>query len=515
MTGRPWWFLILAASLAACAQFPQARADQTGEAGSSPARETREPLASAAASSSVPDAPLRAAPSAPAFLQGELVSVGGFPPPTPLDLDHWPFGWVRDAQAERLGLVPRFWSDQKSLWTEALGGTAVPRSVRLLTQIHTRAANADEAFRASWRLWGLYRQAGLSDEARTWLDQAVQENPLPVALLDRAWDDVFRRRILGSLPPTIPPGPWPTAADASKASLLRQKLFLGTRDLAALGADNFVSCLALDRDDLWAGTWNGAVVRWSLTTGQTDLLLGPGPSPSPVKALAATSWFLYAFQDTQLRRYSKVTGVWRSFPYPESWTGLRVQGVVADGEESLWVAYLGQGLWHWTAGEWKAVDGGGCGPFLNALASDGTGGFLVGTKDRGLWTYRKEQWSPVGGSSDRVPTNISALALGPEGSVAVGTWGEGVWLLETGQLHPLSLAGEYVTGVAWGDEGPLWGTLEGLGALQNGVLVRLGPTEGISGGVSSVESWGGRWLWGTMGNGLAWWSEHENSALFR
>jgi len=312
-------------------------------------------------------------------------------------------------------------------------------------------------------------------------------------------------------------GPWSSEDDQRKARLLRQKLFLGVKSLSQFGADDFVSCLLLDSDDLWVGTWNGAVVRWSLTTETTEGILAPGEIVAPIKLLTATGWFLYAFQNQSLQRYSKVTGTWRSFPYPAGWTGLRVQSVVADGEESLWVAYLGEGLWHWERGLWTLVDDGGGGPFLDALSPDGQGGFWIGTKDRGLWSWKNGSWTPVGAGGP-APQDISVVQPSPDGSRwIVGTWGEGVWLLSQGKLKPLSQKGDYVTGAAWNGDEPLWGSLdEGVVAVRNGEREVLGPLDGLPpGGVSSLVSWQGRWIWGTTGQGLAWWSEHENPSLFR
>jgi|GEM_PF-2682046 len=506
--------------LAACATAPAPRPHPAGSepatvpGASAPGEGTPEPTQHLS-----PPLPQRVAPAPPA------------PPPRPtpgratdrasaLDLDAWPFGWVVDTeQAARLGLTERFWSDQKQLWRVALDPRTPPfLAARKLEQAFRGAGSADEAFRAAWHLWLVYRQAALATDARTWLDKADALRPGPVTGLERAWDQAFRLNdLLGarSLGANLP-GPW-SADDDRKARLLRQRLFLGSLDLTQVGADGYVSTLALDRDDLWIGTWNGAVARWSLTTETLDLLLAPGKMVAPVKLVEATGWFIYAFQDKVLQRYSKVTGTWRTFAYPEGWTGLRVQGAVADGQESLWVAYLGQGLWHWDHGDWTLVDAGGGGPFLNALAADGTGGFWVGTKDRGLWSWKAGVWTKVAADGP-APVNISVVEPSPAGDeVAVGTWGEGTWLLSGGTLHQVSGGKEFVVGAAWTDDGPLWGTLdEGLTTGTGSARQTLGPLDGIPpGGVSALVCWQGQWIWGTAGQGLGWWSEHENTALLR
>jgi len=440
-------------------------------------------------------------------------------PVSSLDLEAWPFGWVMDDQAQRLGLAGRFWSDQKPLWRQGLDPLTPPAAaVRKLEGLFRTAGSADEGFRAAWRLWMVYRQAALPVEAREWLDRADHLRPGPVSRLERAWDQAFRlkddwgaRALWSGIQ-----GPW-TSGDDRKARLLRQHLFLGSKNLAEVGADGYVATLVLDRDDLWIGTWNGAVVRWSLAADTLDLVLSPGPTVAPVKLLKTTGWFVYAFKDQSLLRYSKVTGTWRTFPYPPGWTGLRVQSVVADGQESLWVAYLGQGLWRWNQGEWILVDDGGGGPFLNALAPDGQGGFWVGTKDRGLWSWKDGAWTPVP-SSAPAPDNISVIEADPDAARwAVGTWGEGTWVLEDGRLKPASGGKEFVVGATWSEGSPLWGTLdEGLLIGEGAPKSVLGPRDGLpAGGVSALVTWEGRWIWGTAGQGLGWWNDHENSALLR
>lgn len=438
-----------------------------------------------------------------------------FPVAPPLDLEAWPFGWVDDQeQSRRLGLSERFWSDRKPLWRQALDARTPPsNAARQLQAVFRAGGSTEEAYRAAWHLWLVYREAALPADARAWLDSAEALRPGPVTSLERAWDQLFRlgdawgaRGLWAALPNS-----W-VGDDARKARLLRQRLFLGTQSLSPAGADGYVSTLAVDRDDVWAGTWNGAVVRWSLSTGALDLILAPGPTVAPIKLLKVTGWFVYAFQDQSLLRYSKVTGTWRTFAYPAGWTGLRAQAAVADGQESLWVAYLGQGLWHWDRGEWTLVDDGGGGPFLNALASDENGGFWIGTKDRGLWSWKGGVWSSVPG-----PSNISLIEPSPDGSRwAVGTWGEGTWVLEQGRLTPESRGNEYVVGAAWSGTDLVWGTLdEGL-ILSGGTAASVGPLDGLPpGGISALVTWGGRWIWGTTGQGLGWWSEHENPALLR
>ena len=440
---------------------------------------------------------------------------------SPLDLDAWPFGWVRDEeQARRLGILDPFWSNQKTLWRQALDAQTSPvGAVRNLDTIFRSAGSTDEAFRAAWHLWLTYHRAALPSEARSWLDKAAELRPAPLTVLERAWDQAFRLKdFLGARGLWVGlAGPWMTTDDDRKARLLRQYLFLGTKELSQVGSDGYVSTLALDRDDLWIGTWNGAVVRWSLANDALDLLLPPGPTVAPVKLLKVTGWFVYAFRDQSLLRYSKVTGTWRTYSYPPGWTGLRVQSVVADGQESLWVAYLGQGLWHWDRGEWSLVDDAGGGPFLDALAPDGQGGFWIGTKDRGLWSWKAGVWAVVP-ADGQAPDDISVIEANPDGTRwAVGTWGEGTWILEGGRLKPDSEGKEFVVGAAWTEGSPLWGTLdEGLVTGRGVQRSVLGPRDGLpAGGISAMVTWEGRWIWGTTGQGLGWWSEHENSTLLR
>jgi len=441
---------------------------------------------------------------------------------TPLDLDSWPFGWVHDpATSHNLQLADRFWSDQKPRWREALDARSTPaQTVLRLGQIFRNAGSPEEALRSAWLAAQICSASQLREDARRWLEQASSLSSNPVVALERSWDQVFRLHDVNGAVNLWPrdTSSWPDGAWAQKARLLRQRLFSGTRSLKAVGADDYLSTQVLDQDDLWAATWNGAVVRWSLSTDTLDLVLAAGPTVSPVKVLSTTRWFLYAFQDQSLMRYSKVTETWRSFPYPPGWTGLRIQGVVAEGEETLLVAYLGQGLWRWDKGRWSLVDDAGGGPFLNALASDGSGGLWIGTKDRGLWSWRSGLWAPVPASGPPGPADISVIQPDPSGTKwFIGTWGEGTWILENDRLEPWSEVADYVTAATWTEGGPLWGALDvGLVRGKGAARMVLGVSDGIpSGGVSALVSWQDRWIWGTTGQGWGWWSEYENPALFR
>ncbi len=459
----------------------------------------RSPEQSSSAETSV-----RIPPRAPAFAEP-----APWPALSAFDLDRRPEGWVTDVEAVRFGLPEQFWSSHRLRWIEALG--AAPAAAAFRLERLFRDSSGDEAFRAAWRLWLIDTSAGLSDAARGWLDRACELRPNAELALERAWDQAFRLHDLWGARAL-----WAEAATAQpsndrKYRLLRQKLFSGSQSLVPIGADDYVSSLELDRDDLWAATWDGAVVRWSLVTGDVELMRPAGDVVSPIRFLAVTGWFVYAFQDKALLRYSKVAGSWRSFPYPAGWNGLRIQGAVADGQESLWVGHLGEGLWRWERGEWKLVDAGGGGPFINALASDGQGGLWIGTKDRGLWSWSDGVWTPVP-SENGAPSNITVIEPS-EGVWAVGTWGEGAWLLKNGVLRRAEGNGnEYITAAAWSSGVPIWGTLD-QGVFSSGR--RLGPLDGVPAGVSALVAWQGRWLWGTAGQGLGWWSEDENSALSR
>ena len=156
---------------------------------------------------------------------------------------------------------------------------------------------------------------------------------------------------------------------------------------------------------------------------------------------------------------------------------------------------------------------------MDALVANGTGGFWIGTKDRGLWSWNAGVWTAVE-AEGKAPVDISVIEPCPSGDHwAVGTWGEGTWILEGNHLHPESQGNEYVVAAAWTSQGPLWGTLdEGLVTGTGADRAVLGPLDGLPpGGISALVTWEGRWIWGTTGQGLGWWGEHENEnpALLR
>lgn len=433
--------------------------------------------------------------------------------PSPLDLESWPFGWISDQETQKdLSLPDRFWTDQRTLWKQALATETEKRlQVWSLQQVVT-FGSPEEKQRASWLLYRRLTEAGFPSEARFWLDQTGLLSVAPIVSLEQAWDDFFRLRepIRARQRWTSVRTPLPAESQA-KASLLRQKLFAHSRPLGS-GVDDYVSSVWQDGDDLWAATWNGAVVRWSLATDQSDVVLS-SDQVAPIHFLTGSRWFVYAFQDQNLLRYSKVTGEWRTIPYPQGWTGLRVQGAVVE-DDAVWVGYLGQGIWKWADDRWTLVDGGGGGPFINVLVSaGGREAFWVGTKDRGLWHWQAGVWTFFEG-----PTNVSVVVPHPgERRWLVGTWGEGTWLLEEETLTRWSLEPDYVTSAAWWGLEPIWGALDvglvkGRGEARSVLDARAGIPPGA---MTGLIVWEGRWIWGTSGQGWAWWSEHENPAVFR
>jgi len=434
-----------------------------------------------------------------------------------LDPESLTFGWVVIPEwPARVAVLGRFWTLEKRNWQIVLKGT-IPTAQKIfpLQLLYSRTSDSNEKFWAAFLLERFYLDAGLTEQARQWRSRALLLRSCDFLLLDELWylgmieKDHKAASRLWRQTPLLELG---DARDRSRLALLRQTLFLSKLDLISQGLDPYVSTLALDRDDLWIGTWNGGLARLSLITGEWLVLEKPKSQIAPVRLLKVTRWFVYVFKEKGFSRYSKVTWGWKDFTYPPDWSGLRIQSVSVQDEEKLWVAHLGQGLWSWDAGQWSPANEGGVSLFVNSVVLDAQGRQLVGTQDRGLWIRDQGVWSPVKDG----PTNISAIALSPTGDLwAVGTWGEGLWLVRN-QIWQRLTRTDFVTGIDWNGESPWWGTVDqGLlhGSQQ---LSALGVRDGLQDvGVTAVVTRAGKLYWGTMGQSIGVWSENDDPLVYR
>lgn len=287
-------------------------------------------------------------------------------------------------------------------------------------------------------------------------------------------------------------------------------------------ADDSVSDILFDGDDVWVATWLGGITRFTRSSGQvTRFKASPGGLVSNlIRSMTVARNRVWVATFEGLSYYDKAYGHWKTI---ETVAGLRWQRIkkVVFWDNRLWVATIGHGLsvLDLKTGSWRTYgrkDGLPGDNVVTLCATPGsvwagtvTGG--VGRLDllTGRWTVYRA------GGRDGLPTNnVKAIAF--DGTrMWFGTHGKGVvscteqgedW--KTYNTANSGLTSNYVYSLAFSPRGELWlGTLEG-GAVsfnpQTGKWARLGIRDGLPGNDIIAIAFEKRHIWfGTLNGGVA------------
>lgn len=287
-------------------------------------------------------------------------------------------------------------------------------------------------------------------------------------------------------------------------------------------ADDSISDIEFDGDDVWVATWLGGISRFTRSTGSVVRFRASksGLVSNLVRSLAVGQSRVWAATYAGLSYYSKALGVWKTV---DTVAGLRWQRIKKAllYDKKLWVATIAHGLsvLDLRTGEWvtyKKRDGLPGNNIVTLCATPGSvwAGTVAGGIGRldlksGRWTvYRK-------GGAGRLPTNnVKSIAF--DGTrVWFGTHGHGaVSCTEKGTAWRLYNAGNsglrsnYVYSLAVSPAGRVWmGMLEG-GAASFDPLNNKWETYGIRDGLPSnditIIAFEGRYVWfGTLNGGVA------------
>ncbi len=232
------------------------------------------------------------------------------------------------------------------------------------------------------------------------------------------------------------------------AERLRRRLRWLELSAETLGlGDANVSALALDEDDLWVGTWNGGVARYSLASGERTVFRQGGETltPNTVRSIEVTPHRVWVGTYQGLYVYSKVIGSWREVEQFGGRTPRKVEALAAVGDR-LFVGTLGDGLWRLTGGRWeRVVEGELPGEFVNCLEWSGSW-LYVGTMSLGAVRLNVDSGRMV-----RVETlapqlaarNVTMLLSVGEQALWVGTYGEGLyrWAIPQGKVEHFTRQG--------------------------------------------------------------------------
>ena len=310
--------------------------------------------------------------------------------------------------------------------------------------------------------------------------------------------------------------------DAALYRRMRQRLLWSVLSAAALGLkDENVSSLRVDGDDLWVGTWNGGVSRYSVSAGRADAFPGPAFSRS-IEIADRRVWVGTA---EGLVWYGKGTGRWSAEDISGGTTPAKVQ-VVRNAAGSLYAGTLGDGLFRRGDTGWQSVtDGDLPGRFITALSEDAARGrLLIGTMTLGL-VILDLKTGTMTALSELVPgftaENVTSILPATDGTVWIGTYGDGLaaWVPATGSLKRFTKASgevgdDWVLSSCETARGIYFGTFGGGVSFlpRGGTWRRIGIADGLASlDVTAIE-WRAPWLFfGTLGAGVSMYDEASDA----
>jgi ligand-binding sensor domain-containing protein len=285
--------------------------------------------------------------------------------------------------------------------------------------------------------------------------------------------------------------------------------------------DANISTLTVDGDDLWVGTWNGGVSRYSVSSSHAD----PFPLPAFSRSIEIADRRVWIGTAEGLAWYGKSSGRWGAEGAFQSPAPRKVQ-VVRQAAGSLYVGTLGDGLFRRGNTGWDQVsDGDLPGRFITCIAADqGSPRLYIGTMNLGLVIY-DPQTGAMSTLAETVPAftseNIGTILPDSEGRVWIGTYGDGlsVWSPGKGTLRHFTkatqeISDDWVLASCETDHALYFGSFGG------GVSVYLKETDswkrlGIRDGLASLDVAAIAWrrpyvFFGTLGAGVSVYDEESD-----
>ena len=323
----------------------------------------------------------------------------------------------------------------------------------------------------------------------------------------------FQRITGGALPP----------AEAALYVQLRVRLLWSVLAADSLGLkDSNVSCLRVDGDDLWVGTWNGGVARYSVSAASSD----PFPSPPYTRSIEVADRRIWIGTTDGLSWYGKGTARWGSEGNSSSDHPLNVQVVRLAGGR-LFAGTLGDGLLQLADSGWEQVNDGSLpGRFVTSIAEDAARDrLLIGTMNIGLVILDRKngQMSTLSEiAPDFTSENITTILPARDGTIWIGTYGEGLWawIPEKNSLHRYSkgaeIADDWILSGCETDRALYFGSFGGgvsVLSKMDGSWRRIGIHDGLASMDVPAIAWRPpRVFFGTLGGGVSVYDEGADGA---
>ena len=282
-----------------------------------------------------------------------------------------------------------------------------------------------------------------------------------------------------------------------------------------------ISSLTVDGDDLWVGTWNGGVARYSVSLSHAD----PFPLPAFSRSIEIADRRVWIGTAEGLAWYGKSSGRWGAEADFQSPSPRKVQ-VVRQAGDSLYVGTLGDGLFRRGDTGWDQVSNGDLpGKFITCIAADREGRrVLIGTMNLGLVIY-DPQTGAMSTLAETVPAftseNIGTILPDSEGRVWIGTYGDGIfmWWPSKGTLRHFSkatkeISDDWVLASCETDRALYFGSFGGgVGVYlkETGSWKRLGIRDGLASLDIAAIAWRRPYVFfGTLGAGVSVYDEEAD-----
>jgi len=175
------------------------------------------------------------------------------------------------------------------------------------------------------------------------------------------------------------------------------------------------------QEDLWIGTWNGGLLRFSLNTNTATTIQPPKMSLESlaIRKIIPYKDYIYIGQYTGLSVYNKRNSSFTKINLP-----LEIQKIqdIWIQQNTLYISTLEEGIWTLQEGRTKKLES----PDHHfTVFTQWKNKLYVGTVQNGLWIVENNRVSP---SSVPLPyrTNISALSTWND-ALLIGTFGDGFY----------------------------------------------------------------------------------------
>ncbi len=278
--------------------------------------------------------------------------------------------------------------------------------------------------------------------------------------------------------------------------------------------DANISVVQVDGDDLWIGTWNGGISRYSIGQRSATVFETGGRSlvPRTVRSIEITPNKVWIGTYQGLYQYTKSSSRWQKVGFFDE----KVEAL-CEVEGTLYVGTLGGGLWRSKGDRWERIRWGALpGEFVNSLAA-GKDHLLIGTLNLGLIILDLKTGDIF--SFDSINSDLQArnvITLLPEGedTLWIGTYGEGLyrWKRKENKIEHFSkdsgeIADDWVLCALRADSGLYFGTFGGGISRylpQRERWEQIGLSQGLSAlDISSVTYAAPNLFFGTLGSGIS------------